>query len=268
MVVTNLSKTQYALITGATSGIGNGFAQLLAQDGINLVIIARNETRLEEVKNALESKYSIKVFVIARDLADPAAPSEIFKTLEHEGIVLSMLVNNAGFNVYGRFEETDLEEEMKMIRLHIIAVTEMTKLFLRRRCRQVKNNILNVSSIAGLVPGPLVSVHFATRAYILSFSLALSNEYEGSDVHVTCLCPGPTRSAFFGRAKMSNVRLASGKPIKLMDAKAVAAIGYNALKKRKVIVVPGYRNKLLAFMASVAPRTMATRITRWLMQRV
>jgi short-subunit dehydrogenase len=262
------SKSQYALITGATSGIGKEFAQLLAQDGINLVIIARNENRLEEVRRDLENEYSINVFTISRDLADPAAPVRVFKILEREGIVLNILVNNAGFNVYGLFEETDLEEELKMIRLHIVAVTEMTKLFLRQRSRQVVNEILNVSSIAGMVPGPLVSVHFATRAYILNFSLALSNEYKGSDVHVTCLCPGPTKSKFFDRAKMSNVRLASGKPIKLMNAKEVAATGYNALKKRKVIVVPGYRNKILAFMASIAPRTMATRITRWLMERI
>ncbi len=267
-MVNNPSQTRFALITGATSGIGNGFAQLLAQDGINLVIIARNETRLEEVKRELESKYSINVFVIARDLADPGVANEVFKILEHEGIVLSVLVNNAGFNVYGKFEETDFEEELRMIGLHIVAVTEMTKLFLRQRSRQEENKILNVSSIAGLVPGPLVSVHFATRAYILSFSQALSYEYQGSDVHITCLCPGPTKSAFFGRAKMSKVRLASGKPIKLMEAKAVAAIGYHALNKRKVIVVPGYRNKILAFMASVVPRGIAIRFTRWLMERI
>ncbi len=261
------SETGYALVTGATSGIGNGFAHVLARDGINLVIAARNRTRLNEVKHELEARYSIKVTTIPADLADPAAPAEIFRILKQEGIVLSLLVNNAGFNVYGKFEETDLEEEIKMIRLHIDAVTRMTKLFLGQRSRQKKNLILNVSSIAGFVPGPLVSVHFATRAYILSFSLALSNEFQGSDVQVTCLCPGPTESAFFGRAGMNEVRLASGKPIKLMNAQTVAAIGYKALKQRKAIVVPGYRNKLLAFMARVVPRTMALKITRWLMER-
>jgi short-subunit dehydrogenase len=262
------ARTRFALITGATSGIGNGFAHVLARDGIDLVITARNETRLEEVKNELEDKYSINVKIIPRDLANPEVPSEIFEILKREGIILNVLVNNAGFNVYGKFEETDLEEEIKMIRLHVVAVTQMTKLFLRQRSRQVENMILNVSSIAGLVPGPLVSVHFATRAYILSFSLALSNELQGSDAHVTCLCPGPIKSAFFGRAGMSDVRLASGKPIKLMDAETVAAIGYDALKKRKVVVVPGYRNKILAFMATVAPRAIAIRFTRWLMERI
>ena len=127
---------RFALITGATSGIGNGFAHELARDGINLVIIARNETRLNEVKRELEDRYSVKVKIIARDLANPEAPAEIFEILKQEGIVLSVLVNNAGFNVYGKFEETDLEEEIKMIDLHIVAVTRMTKLFLRQRSRQ------------------------------------------------------------------------------------------------------------------------------------
>lgn len=262
------SGTRFALITGATSGIGNGFAHVLARDCINLVITARNETRLQEVKSELEAKYSIKVYIIPSDLSKPEAPSEIFEILKQEGIVLSVLVNNAGFNVYGKFEETDLDDEIKMIRLHIVAVTQMTKLFLGQRSRQQENMILNVSSIAGLVPGPLVSVHFATRAYILSFSQAISNELQGSDVHVTCLCPGPTKSAFFGRAGMSDVRLASGNPVKIMDAHAVAAIGYNALKKQKVIVVPGYRNKILAFMATIAPRRLAIKLTRWMMERI
>ena len=267
MIMSTPSQTRFALITGGTSGIGNGFAHALAQDDINLVIIARNETRLEEVKNELEARYSIKVKTIPRDLANPEAPAEIFEILKQEGIVLDVLVNNAGFNVHGKFEETDLGEEIKMIRLHIVAVTQMTKLFLNQRSRQRENMILNVSSIAGLVPGPLVSVHFATRAHILSFSLALANELQGSDTHVTCLCPGPTKSAFFGRANMSDVRLASGKPIKLMDAQTVAETGYKALKKRKVIVVPGYRNKILAFMTTFVPRALAIKITRWLMER-
>ena len=235
---------------------------------MDLVINARNEIRLQEVKSELEARYSIKVKIIPRDLTDPEAPEEVFEILKQEGIVLSVLVNNAGFNVHGKFEETDFDQELKMIRLHIIALTQLTKLFLRQRARQGENMILNVSSIAGLVPGPLVSVHFATRAYILNFSLALTNECQGSDVHVTCLCPGPTRSSFFDRASMGDVRLASGKPIKLMDAQTVAAIGYDALKKRKMIVVPGYQNKLLAFMTRIVPRSLAIKITRWLMERM
>lgn len=154
-----------------------------------------------------------------------------------------------------------------MINLHIVAVTQITKLFLKQRSRQEENLILNVSAIAGFVPGPQVSVHFATRAHFLNFSLALADETRGSDAHVTCLCPGPTRIAFFERAGMSDVRLARGKPILLMDAKDVARIGYKALKRHAMMVVPGFRNKILPFMAAVAPRSLAIRVTRWLMER-
>ena len=259
---------RFALITGATSGIGNGFAHALARDGINLVITARNEIRLQEVKNELEARYSIKVKIISRDLSQPEASLDIFEFLKREGVVLDILVNNAGFNVYGKFEETDLDEEIKMMNLHVLAVTQLTKLFLKQRSRGADNMILNVASLAAFVPGPLVSVHFATRAYILSFSQALSNELIGSDVHVTCLCPGPVKSAFFGRAGMTDVRLANNKPIKIMDAQTVADIGYKAMKKRKVIIVPGYRNKIIAFMATRIPRALAVRITRWIMERV
>jgi short-subunit dehydrogenase len=257
----------YALVTGGTSGIGNGFAHELARDGYNLVLVARNQARLEEVKEELEARHSIRVLTISRDLSLPGVPEEIFALLKKDGIVLNVLDNNAGFNVYGKFEESDLEEERKMMHLHMDAVTELTKFFLWQRSRQEHNRILNVSSIAGLVPGPLVSVHFATRAYILSFSLALSSELQGSDVTVTCLCPGPTKSAFFGRAGMEDVRLASGKPLKMMDAPTVAAIGYRALKKGKMMVVPGSRNRMLAFMTRIVPRRLTIRITRWFMER-
>jgi len=258
----------YALVTGATSGIGYGFAHEFARDGNNLVLVARDNTRLADVKNELEASYSISVLTLSRDLSRPGVPEEIFSLLKQQGVVLNALVNNAGFNVYGKFEETDLEAERKMMHLHIVAVTELTKWFLRQRYRHAQNMILNVASIAGLVPGPLVAVHFATRAYILSFSLALSNELQGSDVTVTCLCPGPTKSAFFGRAGMGEVRLASGKPLKLMDAPTVAAIGYRALRKGKTMIVPGYRNKLLAFLTRIVPRRLTIRITRWFMERL
>jgi len=134
---------------------------VLARDCIKLVITARNETRLQEVKSELEAKYSIKVKIIPCYLSNPESPSEIFGILKQEGIVLNVLVNNAGFNVYGKFEETDLEEEAKMIRLHIMAVTQMTKLFLRQRSRQGENMILNVSSIADRKSTRLNSSHVA-----------------------------------------------------------------------------------------------------------
>jgi len=256
-----------AIVTGASSGIGRAFADLLAADGHDLALIARNEDRLRETADELQRGHGVDVIVIARDLSDPKAAAEVFSVLEREERVANVLINNAGFNVYGRFEDTDLDRELEMIRLHLIATTQLTKLFLRRRDRSRENLILNVSSVAALVPGPSVSVHFATRAHALSFSLALSEEFRGTDVRVTCLCPGPTRSAFFARAAMEDVRLASGWPMRLMDAQDVARCGYEALKAGKRMVVPGARNRVIAAAASIVPRRLATVFTRWIMSR-
>ena len=256
---------RYALVTGASSGIGYEFAKLLAADGIHPILTARNEARLREVQGEIEGTYGIAARVIARDLSDPQAPAQIFSILESEGIGVDVLVNNAGFNVHGKFAESDLEQELAMIQVHIGAVTHLTKLFLRQIPPNGNAMILNVSSVAAFVPGPYVSVHFASRAHTLSFSEALANELKGTGIRVTCLCPGPTESAFFGRANMESVRLASGWPMKRMDARRVAEVGYRALKRGKTIAIPGFRNKLVVLFARFGPRPLVTRITRWMM---
>ena len=257
----------YVLVTGASSGIGREFARLFAEDGWNLVLTARDEARLEAVKVEAEERHGIRVIVLARDLADPATPASIFAALEREGIAVSALVNDAGFNVHGPFEVTDLEQELEMIQVHVTALTHLTKLFLHQRPTQTPAMILNVSSIAAFVPGPNVSVHFATRAYILSFSEALARELSRTSVSVTCLCPGPVRSAFYKRANMENVRLATGWPLRLMDAHTVAKVGYAAMKKGQVVVIPGLQNKVIAFFSRHIPRALATRISGWVMAR-
>jgi short-subunit dehydrogenase len=257
----------YALITGASSGIGREFAHLFAKDGWNLVLTARDEARLGAVKVEAEERHGVRAIVLARDLADPSVPAGIFTALDREGVIVSALVNDAGFNVHGLFEVTDLERELEMIQVHVTALTHLTKLFLRQRPERTPAMILNVSSIAAFVPGPNVSVHFATRAYVLSFSEALARELSGTGVSVTCLCPGPTRSEFFARAGMENVRLATGWPLRLMDARAVAEVGYAAMKRGKVVTIPGFQNKVIALFARHVPRALATGVTGWFMTR-
>jgi hypothetical protein len=247
--------------------MGREFAHLFAEDGWNLVLTARDKARLGAVKVEAEECYGVRAIVLARDLADPAAPAGIFAALDQKGIAVSALVNDAGFNVYGPFEVTDLEQELEMIQVHVTALTHLTKLFLHQRPARTPAIILNVSSIAAFAPGPNVSVHFATRAYVLSFSEALARELAGTGVSVTCLCPRPTRSAFFGRAGMENVRLATGWPLRLMDARAVAEVGYAAMKKRQVVAIPGLQNKVIALFARHVPRALAIRISGWLMAR-
>lgn len=264
---TDLSTKPYALITGASSGIGREFVNQFAQDGWNLVITARNEERLKRVKIEVEERFGISVIVLARDLADPASPENIFSVLKQDGIAVSALVNVAGFNVHGLFETTDMDPELQMIQVHVTALTQLTKLFLQQRPIQTPSMLLNVASIAGFVPGPNVSVHFATRAYILSFTEALAQELAGTSVNVTCLCPGPVRSEFFKRANMENVRLATGWPLRLMDASTVAKVGYDAMKKGKIVVIPGLQNKIIVFLARHFPRALVTYVTGWVMAR-
>ena len=257
-----------AIVTGASSGIGRAFARLLAADGYDLLLTATDAEGLAEVASRLEADHGVATVAVAVDLSLPDASDRIFAELSSWGRTANALINNAGFNVYGRFEDTDLERELEMIRLHLIAPTVMTKRFLRLRDQSQRNLILNVSSVAAFVPGPAVSVHFATRAHLFSFSIALHDEFRGTDVQVSCLCPGPTRTAFFGRAGMKQVRLASGWPMQLMEAEDVAAAGYRALKAGKRFVVPGLRNRMFSLAARMAPRSIATQFTRWIMQEV
>ncbi|AXI53823.1 short-chain dehydrogenase [Sulfitobacter sp. JL08] len=257
-----------SVVTGASSGLGLAFAEHLAQAGSDLVLVARDQSRLEACAGDLAATHGVKVRTIPADLSNSVAAGRVFSQLRDWDVTADVLVNNAGFNVYGRFEETRLEREIEMIRLHTIAVAQLTKGFLLDRKRTHRNRIVNVSSIAALVPGPFVSVHFATRAHLLSFSLALAEEYRGTDVDVTCLCPGPMRTDFFRRAGMSDVRLASGWPMQTMSPSEVAKDGFDAMMKGKRMTIPGWRNKLFSFAAEMAPRPLRSRFTKWIMDRV
>lgn len=257
-----------ALVTGASSGLGRAFADRLARAGSDLVLVARNASRLDAAAAQISDASGVNVYPISADLSEPNAAATVFSDMRSLGVTADMLVNNAGFNVYGRFEDSDLEKELEMIRLHTVAVTQLTKAFVQQRDRTHPNRILNVSSVAALVPGPFVSVHFATRAHLLSFSLALSEEFRGSDVSVTCLCPGPMQTEFFQRAGMTDVRLASGWPMQTMHPADVAEEGCRAMLKCRPFIVPGRRNRLFAFAAVMAPRSFRSRFTKWIMGRL
>ncbi|SNS61219.1 SDR family NAD(P)-dependent oxidoreductase [Tropicimonas sediminicola] len=256
-----------SIVTGASSGLGRMIAERLAEAGSDLILLARDQARLDACGKHLTKSYGVQADALALDLSLPESASAVFEHLRRHGTIADTLINNAGFNVYGRFEESDLEAEIEMVRLHTISVMQLTKGFLHARDRSRRNRIVNVSSIAALVPGPFVSVHFATRAHLLSFSLALFEEFRGTDVDVTCLCPGPMQTDFFRRAGMTDVRLASGWPMRTMSPSEVATYGYEAMMRGKRMVIPGLRNKLFAFAADVAPRPIKARFTEWIMDR-
>jgi uncharacterized protein len=248
------------LITGASSGIGYELTKLFAEDGYNLVLIARSGDKLAEIANDLQKKYGITVNVIAKDLSLASAPEEIYTQLQSESIEIGILVNNAGFASYGLFKDTDLNSELQMIQVNMTCLTHLTKLFLKDMLEEGYGKILNVASTAAFQPGPLMAVYFATKAYVLSFSEAIANELEGTGITVTALCPGPTESAFQQRAAMENSKLVKGQ--KIMDSQTVAKIGYRSLMEGKTVVIPGIKNQILTQSVRFAPRKIVTKIVR------
>ncbi len=250
-----------ALVTGASGGIGYELAKLLAQDNYDLVLVARDKEKLIQFAGVLKEKFGISVKVIAKDLSNPNSATEIFMELEHDdAIKIDLLVNNAGFATYGAFAETHFTTELQIMQVNMITPVHLTKFFLAHMLKQKSGKILNVASTAAFLPGPLMAVYYATKAFALSFSEALANELKGTGVSVTALCPGPTESGFQKRAGMEESRLVKGK--KTMSAEAVAKIGYVGLKKNKTVVIPGLKNKLLVELVRITPRNLVTQIVR------
>ena len=183
------------LITGASSGIGYEFAKIYAKNGHNLVITARRQENLENIRKELES-YSVKIETIVLDLSKEGAAKKLYENVKEKGIVIDTLINNAGFGLYGNFIETDVDREAEMIDLNIKSLVILTKLFLKDMIAIDKGEILNVASIAAFQPGPLMSVYYASKSFVLSFSEAVRNEIRKTNVNISVLCPGPTATEF------------------------------------------------------------------------
>ncbi len=253
-------REKIALITGASGGLGLEFARLFARGGYNLVLVARNEELLREVATELEQEHRVEVRVIIKDLARPEAPQEIFEELQTNRISLSALVNNAGFASYGPFAELNLSNELEMIQVNLVALTHLTKLFLPGLLERKEGKILNIASTAAFLPGPLMTVYYATKAYVLSFSEGLANELEDQGITVSAFCPGPVQTGFQKRAALEDSKLISDK--KIMDAPTAARIGYEALFRGKTVVVPGLKNKVMVQALRFTPRKIVTGIVR------
>ena len=254
-----------ALITGATSGIGRALAERFAQDGHGLILVARNETRLATARRDLETAYDVPVSECPLDLTDPDAPQTLLHHLTIENVDVDALVNNAGFATYGPFAERDIEPQLGMIQLHVHALTQLTHRLLPRMIERGRGRILNVASTAAFQPGPGMAVYFATKAYVLSFSEALHKEVRTQGITVTVLCPGPTSTEFFARASMERSGLTS--KLLVMEVGPVADAGYRGLMNGKRVVVPGWKNKLSAFLARRAPQRLVLALSERLVGR-
>lgn len=255
---------QTALITGATSGIGLELARLFAKDKYNLVLVARKRDELKRVADELATTYKVNVQTAAIDLGEVGAAQSLMAKLERANITVDVLVNNAGFAQVGPFATNDRAKDLGVLQLNIVALTELTKLVVPGMLKRKRGRILNLGSTAAFQPGPFMAVYYASKAYVLSFSQALSEELRGTGVTVTCLCPGPTKTGFQARANSQNIQLFKGP---MMDAAAVAAIGYRALLHGERVVVPGFMNSLQAFAARrLSPDWLVLRIVRRLQE--
>ncbi|MDX1991194.1 MAG: SDR family oxidoreductase [bacterium] len=252
-----------ALITGASGGIGEELARVFAREKFNLVLVARSADKLLKLANELQSKHSVTVKVIAKDLTQPTAPDEVYAELA--GTQIDVLVNNAGYATYGNFWDIDTRKDIDEIQLNVTTLTHLTKLFLPGMVQRRDGKILNVASTAAFQPGPLMAVYYATKAFVLSLSEALSEELKGTGVTVTALCPGPTQSGFQERAAMTESRLVQGG---LMTSKQVAEAGYKALMRGQVIHITGLRNRLLALTVRFTPRPNVRRLVMNMQKRV
>jgi hypothetical protein len=249
-----------ALITGATTGIGYEFAELMAARGYALALVARDEARLKERAEALRVKYQVAVHIIARDLSYPGAAVEIFRTVTDQNFPVSILINNAGFGVFGPFAETDLAEELKMLQVNMASLVQLTKLFLKSMLDRREGRVLNVASTASFQPGPRLALYSASKAFVYSFSCALAVELEGTGVTVTALCPGGTKTEFQQRAGMEHARVFNGPLFQPMSARRVAEIGYAAMMKGKPTVVAGWKNKIMVAVSRRMPVMWPARV--------
>lgn len=254
-----------ALITGASSGIGYELARLFAENHTHLVLVARNETKLNQLAGELTQTFKINCTVITKDLSDPASAKEIYAICLAKELSIDFLVNNAGFGDYGFFHESNWKKQQDMINVNITSLTHLTHLFLPQMVKRKFGRIMNVASMAAFEPGPLMSVYYASKGYVLSFSEALSNELQDKGITVTVLCPGPTESDFANKADLGKSKLF--KRGKIASAAEVAAYGYKAMMAGKVIAIHGLLNSIIANTLRVMPKSLVRKMVRSIQEK-
>jgi len=252
--------TETVLITGASSGIGLEIAKCFAADKSNLVLVARSTDALEKLATELRLQFKVKVHVLTADLAKPESPQWIFDEAGRAGIIVDVLVNNAGFGLQGMFSELPLARQMEILQVNQTALTALTGLFLPGMIARNRGGILNVGSIAAFQPGPAMALYFASKAYVQSFTEALSAELSETQIHVSVLCPGPTSTNFGKVARGGKVRR---RKLPGMTAEAVAKYGYEKFRRRQVVIVPGWGNKMSVFFVRFIPRGVLRRLVKY-----
>ncbi|MCU0472667.1 MAG: SDR family oxidoreductase [Bacteroidales bacterium] len=253
-----------ALITGASKGIGFELARIHASRGDNLILVARNKNKLDELKRELEKKYAINVYTIGKDLSLRSSAREVYDDVKRNGISVDYLINNAGFGDFGLFADCDWDKQEKMINLNITALIHLTRLFLPGMIEKEEGKILNMASTAAFQPGPTMSVYFASKAFVLSFSEAINNEVRDKGITVTALCPGSTDTNFHAIV-LDDPKLVKYR--KMASPKEVAEYGYRAMMKGKPLAIQGFKNSLMANAVRFFPRGFIVKIVRKIQEK-
>ncbi|GAA4728324.1 SDR family NAD(P)-dependent oxidoreductase [Flavisolibacter ginsenosidimutans] len=243
---------RYALITGATSGIGYELAKLFAEDGYNLIIVARTQEDLQQKAQEFSQQYGVNIVPVAKDLIGENAAFELYDEVKAKNLTVDVLVNDAGQGQYGLFVESDIHRLLDIIHLNINSLTVLTHLFLKEMVARNEGKILQLASIASQLPGPYQAVYHATKAYVLSFTEALVSELKDSAVTVTALQPGATDTDFFNKAEMQESKILDSK---LSDPVQVAKDGYEALMSGDDKVISGFKNKMMVGMSNLMPES-------------
>lgn len=249
-----------ALITGASTGIGRELAHIHAENGGDLVIVARRKEKLEAIKQELESKYNIKVEVLVKDLNGAEAAKALYEEIKSKNIEVEYLMNNAGFGGIGKFHEREWEQDLAMINLNIVSLVALTRFFLPDFVKRNKGKILNTSSTASFIPGPLQAVYYASKSFVTFFSNAIAEELRETNITVTALMPGATATEFGALSGMDKTILFN----KTASARSVAEDGYNGMMKGKLDVVSGLTTvqKILFAMLPFLPKRIKLKQVR------
>ena len=276
-----LTAPQTALVTGASTGIGRALAHQFASHGYDLVLVARNEEALNLVGRGLSASprgpdpsadsgssraesrddkvRATSAHVIPLDLAQPRSGAALVERLSAAGLEIDVVVNNAGFGLQGEFAELPTDRQTEMIQLNVTTLTELTRLLLPRMLARQRGGVLNVASTAAFQPGPLMSVYYATKAYVLSFTEGIAEEVAERGIKVSCLCPGPTESEFAERSGMGRTNVFKGS---VMSSEQVAREGFDGWNAGKVVIVPGFMNRRGTIAVRFAPRALVRRAVK------
>ena len=250
------STRNYTLITGASTGIGYELAKLFAKDRHNLILVARDEGKLETAKNEL-SKCNVEVKILSLDLSKSEDIQGLFNYVEMNKLNVDILVNNAGIGTFGDFSEIEWVKEEALIDINIKVLTKLTKYFLPKIIECKNGGILNVASTAAFCSGPRMAAYYASKAYVLNLTEAIYEECKDSGIRISCLCPGPVKTTFQDKA---GIKKSESAKKYLMDAEEVAKVSYKDFKKGKLIIIPGMKNKLLVIGNKLLPRRISRKI--------